>query len=218
MRPEEQKKLTALVTDVMAYYGKNVSEFTLSVWLQACEPFEFDQVKKALSAHATDPERGMFAPKVADIVRILAGTPTDRSMLAWGKTHEAMSSVGAYTDVVFDDPAIHAVIADMGGWPKVCRYPLDELSYLQHRFCEAHKAYTRQGAFVYARQLMGDRSPDSEYIKVGLNPPKPAVIGRRSAARDVYRGGSVSGKTAISYQALEALEMSPAVPLVREAA
>ena len=103
MKPSDKPAMVAMVTDALAYYGKPVSAFTLQVWVQACQPFSIEQVSKALTAHATDPERGQFAPKVADIVRILSGTATDRAALAWGKCLKAMSSVGAYTDVVFDD-------------------------------------------------------------------------------------------------------------------
>lgn len=198
MQINDKPALVQMVTDVLAYYRQPVSEFTLQVWRQACQPFTLEQVSKALTTHATDPERGQFAPKVADLVRILSGTHTDRSLLAWGKVHEAMSAVGAYTDVVFDDPAIHAVVEDLGGWPKLCRMEIKELSYTQHRFCESHKAYTGRGAFDYPRRLMGDRSPDSEYEKKGLKPPKPAVIGNVQQARNVFRGGQLAGKVAIT--------------------
>jgi len=199
MKSTDKPKLWALVSDVLGYYRQPVSEFTLAVWWQACQPFALEQVSKALTTHATDPERGQFAPKVADIVRILSGTYTDRAQLAWGKALEAMGSVGAYTDVVFDDPAIHATIEDLGGWPKVCRAETKELSYLQHRFCESHKAYTGRGKFDYPRRLMGDRSPDHEYEKKGLSPPKPALIGDPELAACVYRNGNAAGKTAITF-------------------
>ena len=199
MLPNDKPALVALVTDVLAYYRQNVSEFTLSVWWQACQPFALEQVRKGLTAHATDPERGQFAPKVADLVRILQGTHTDRAQLAWGKALEAMSAVGAYQDVVFDDPAIHAAIEDLGGWPKVCRSDLKELGYMQHRFCESHKAYTGRGEFAYPRRLLGDRSPDGEYEKKGLPPPKPALVGDPERCRMVYMGGSSTGKTLIAY-------------------
>lgn len=204
MRGSDRPELLKLVTDVLGYYRQNVSEFTLAVWWQAMQQFDLEQVRKALTAHATDAERGQFAPKVADIVRILAGTVTDRSQLAWGKAHEAMSAVGAYTDVVFDDPAIHAVIEDMGGWPKVCRTEIAELGYLQHRFCEGYRAYAGRGTFDYPRRLAGDRSPDAEYEKKGLPLPKPAVIGDPERARAVYHGGG-AGKARITYLAMEAL-------------
>ena len=128
MLPSEKPAFVTLLTDVLGYYRQPVSEFTLSIWWQASQPFSLEQVSKALTAHATDPDKGQFAPKVADLVRIVAGTKTDRSLLAWGRVHDAMSDVGAYRDVDFGDGAIHAAITDMGGWPKMCRTELAELS------------------------------------------------------------------------------------------
>ena len=177
----------------MAYYGKDTSDFMLSLWWDACENFSYEQVAKALNVHAKDAERGVFAPKVADIVRVLQGTSTDRAALAWGKVLGAMGSVGAYQDVVFDDAAIHAAIVDCGGWTKICRGEMAELSYLQHRFCQAHKAYTERGEFDYPKQLCGDRSPDSEYLKYGRPLPRPALVGDIEKAKRVLMEGGEGG-------------------------
>lgn len=211
MQQHERGAFAGLLTDVMAYYGKDVSDFLLGVWWTACESFDMEQVAKALQRHACDPERGQFAPKVADITRVLAGTATDRAALAWGKVHEAMSAVGAYTDVVFDDPAIHAAIEDLGGWPKVCRTELDELSYLQHRFQASHRAYTERGQFDYQRRLAGDRSPDHEFTSRGIPLPRPALVGNKDRAIAVLKNGNVAGKTLITTlpdQAVRLLERS----------
>lgn len=116
MKPQEFEQFSQLITDVLAFYRQDVSGFALQVWWQACANFELEQVTKALTAHAMDAERGQFAPKPADLVRQLAGTATDRAMLAWGKVHDAMGRVGAYQDVVFDDAVIHAVVEDLGGF------------------------------------------------------------------------------------------------------
>lgn len=174
MNTEQKTDFYLLVNDALGYWKQDVSEFALSVWWNGCKGFEFDQVARALSEHATDPDKGQFAPKVADIVRILGGTRTDRSLLEWGRVHTAMSSVGAYSDIDFADPATHAAIRDMGGWPKICRTNIDELSYLQHRFCELYKAY--DGREVEQVHLIGDRSPDEMYAKRGLQAPKPVLI------------------------------------------
>lgn len=205
MTNNEKPRFQALLADVLAFYRQDLSPFAMSVWWQACERFDFQQVSKALNAHALDPERGQFAPKPADLVRVLAGTTTDRAAIAWGKTFEAMGSVGAYTDVVFDDPAIHAVVEDLGGWPKLCRTDLKELGYLQHRFAESYRAYVGRGQFEYPRRLGGDRSPDSEYLKVGLKLPRPATVGDLEGCRRVYRGGGSAGKVAIGFASLESL-------------
>lgn len=196
---EAQKpEFGALIKDVLAFYKQNASSFALDVWWQACKGYDIEQVRKALTAHCMDAERGQFPPKPADLVRALEGTATDRAMIAWGKVLEAMQRVGGYTDVVFDDPAIHAVVQDLGGWPKVCRTETAELSYLQHRFCEAYRAYAGRGQFEYPRKLTGDRSPDHEYSSRGIPVPKPAVVGEVERARLVYAGGQRGGKTNIS--------------------
>lgn len=207
MRANELLKFKDLLTDALAYYGKDCSKFTLDVWWSALSDFDYEQVERALQKHATDPERGQFAPKVADMVKALQGTRADRAALAWAKVHEAMGSVGAYSDVVFDDPAIHAAIEDLGGWPKVCRTEIAELSYLQHRFQEAHKAYTDRGEFEFQRRLTGDRSPDHEYERYGRPLPRPYLIGDKERAKEVLRLGSSAGKVQITSLSEKAMQL-----------
>jgi hypothetical protein len=204
MQQHEKPQFVSLIADVLGYYGKDASPFVIAIWWDACQNLAFEQVAKAMNTHVKDPERGQYPPKVSDIVRVLQGTTTDRAALAWGKVLEAMSSVGAYTDVVFDDPAIHAAIEDLGGWPKLCRTETKELSYLQHRFCLSHKAYTERGTFDFSKRLSGDRSPDDEYTKAGLPLPKPALIGDREKAKAVYLAGG-AGKTKITFASIDKL-------------
>lgn len=221
MIQSEKQKFGQLMTDVMAYYGKDASRFMLSLWWDACQNMDFEQVAKALNQHAKDPERGQFAPKVADIVAILEGTTTERAAIAWGKTFEAMQRVGAYTDVVFDDPVIHCVIEDLGGWVKVCRSDSSELSYFQHRFTESYRAYAsrlKHGTIEYPRALLGDRSPDEMYERRGLPAPKPAIIGDVVQARIVWRNGCKSSKTAINLVDMALLQIQENADTGKEAA
>ena len=198
MQQSDRPSFAQLITDVLAYYRQDASRFVLDLWWNACQGFDLEQIQKAIQRHCTDPDRGQFAPKVADIARVLQGTTTDRAAIAWGKVLEAMSAVGAYTDVVFDDPAIHATVEDLGGWPKVCRTDLEELSYLQHRFQLSHRAYTESGQFEYQRRLPGDRSPDHDYTSRGIPLPRPALVGDRERAIAVLKNGAIAGKTRIS--------------------
>jgi len=214
MHQSDEPRFVQLLSDVMAYYGKDASPFMMDVWLDACQNVEFEQVAKAINAHVKDAERGQFAPKVADIARTLVGTTTDKAALAWGKVQGAMGSVGAYQDVCFDEPAIHAAIVDCGGWTKMCRTDLNELSYLQHRFCNAYKAYTGRGDFEYPRQLSGDRSSDALYAKRGLPPPKPVLVGNPEQAKRVLALGGTGGPQITFSNVLNKL----AIPDHREAA
>jgi hypothetical protein len=174
MNANQKTDFYQLIADALGYWKQDVSEFSLNVWWHGCHTYDFEQVSQALSDHATDPDKGQFAPKVADIIRILGGTKSDRSLREWGRVHEAMGSIGAYTDVDFGDNATHAAIRDMGGWSKLCRTETKDLSYLQHRFCELYKAHDGRVEVVPA--LMGDRSPDETYRRAGMQAPTPRLI------------------------------------------
>lgn len=195
MQPSDRERFAALIADVLAFYGQTPSHFALDVWWQACQPYEFERVQRALGRHAVDPERGVFAPKPADLVRQVAGTPTDRAARAWSLALDAASKVGAYTDVAFDDPIIHAVIEDLGGWIALCRTSAEQLSYLQHRFTEGYRAYVHRGDLQqWPAKLRGDRSPDEAYLLRGLARPAPALIGDPERAMRVMAGGAAESK------------------------
>lgn len=208
MKPADIDKFQMLLTEVMAYYGKNTSPFMMTIFWNAFQNFDFEQFQRAIQRHCTDPESGQFAPKVADIVRIISGTMTDRAAIAWGKVFDAIQRVGMYQDVAFDDSAIHAAIEDVGGWVKICQTKNEDVSYLQHRFCNSYKAYVNRGSFDYPRVLIGDRSPDSFYHQRGIAPPKPMLIGNPKLALTVYQRGnsdSAGNKSITTFKSIENL-------------
>lgn len=193
MQTSERQAFGRMLTDLHAYYGKDSSRFVLDVWWSTFENFSLEQVQSAINVHVKDPDAGRFMPKVADLVRVLSGTFTDRALIAWGKVYEAIGRVGAYRSVVFDDPAIHAVVEDLGGWVKLCRMPISEMGYVQHRFCETHRAYVGRGTFPYPCVLGGDVDP-AGYLMRGLQPPKPVLVGNPAQARRVLEQGSADGR------------------------
>lgn len=190
MNASDRDAFAELIGNVLGFYGQKISSFALDVWWQACQSFSLDEVSAALTRHATNPESGQFAPKPADLIRELRGTPSDRAAKAWSALLDAMQRIGSYTDVVFDDPIIHVVVMDLGGWPTLCRTETAQLSYHQHRFTEAYRAYSRRGDLTeWPRRLTGDRSPDDEFERFGLKPPRPVLIGDAKRALAVLEGG-----------------------------
>lgn len=196
MTESDRNDLGTLLTQALGFYGQTLSPFALGVWWQACQGFELAEVRKALTAHAMDPDRGQFPPKPADLVRMLRGTSADRSLIAWGKVLDAMQRVGAYRTVVFDDGAIHAAVSDMGGWPALCRSSADELPFTQKRFCDLHRAYSLRPDLAYPAQLVGEH--DLQNRLAGHAAGAPMLIGDAARAQAVAAAGSEGAKTAIT--------------------
>lgn len=196
MTESDREGLGVLLTQALGFYGQTLSPFALSVWWQACQGLELADVRRALTAHALDPDRGQFAPKPADLMRVLRGTLADRSLIAWGKVLDAMQRVGAYRTVVFDDGAIHAAVTDMGGWPAVCRGNVDELQFAQKRFCDLHRAYSLRPDAAYPAQLLGEHALANRLAGHAAEPP--TLIGDAEKALQVERQGSEGAKTTIT--------------------
>lgn len=193
MTPNDFPQFSELLSNVLAFHRQDMSKFALGVWWQACQPFTLEQVAKALTAHALDPELGKFPPKPSDLMRLLQGTHTDRSLIAWGKVMEAMQRVGGYTSVGFDDPAIHAAIEDMGGWPLLCQGELADLPFLQKRFCDAHKTYASRKGLPYPPVLIG--RAEAQNRTAGRRSTPPVLIGDPVKAQAVIAGGAETTRT-----------------------
>lgn len=221
MQESDRKEFAELIAGVFAYHRAQVSPAIIGMYWRGCQRWSIEQVRKALDELTMDAEAGKFVPKIGDLTRALEGTKTDRAQLAWGRVLEAAASIGAYTDVVFDDPAIHATVEDLGGWTKICRSETKELGYLQHRFCESYRAYAGRDSFGYPAVLGGDRSPDAMYTKRGLPAPKPRLIGDPHRAQRVMQlgGDSKSAIGAGPAAALAAQEITQRIDFIdREAA
>lgn len=214
MTPADRKAFAVLVKDALAYYRQEATTFTLDVWWGACQRFDLEQVTTAIHRHAVDPERGQFAPKVADIVRQLQGTHTDRSLVAWGKVLDSASRVGAYSSVTFDDPVIHLAIEDLGGWITVCRTNTDELPHLQRRFCDSYRAHAARGVTEFPAQLQGAHALELAGTKWADAAPAPVLIGDATRAQQVLTGGG-GARVAITHVSKALPQGRPAPALLR---
>ena len=175
MTEKDRPAFAQLMTDAMVFYRRDMSRFALGVWWEACQAFDIEQVAQAITQHAMDPDGGKFAPMPADIVKQLHGTRNDRSLMAWSLVYEAIRYHGAYASVRFADPATQLAIHDMGGWVKLCTSKVDELQFVQKRFCDFHRSYSGRTDLREIPELAGIHAQDPRRL-VAL---EPVVIGTR---------------------------------------
>lgn len=87
-----------------------------------------------------------------------------RVAAARNKIKKAMNSVGTYVTVAFDDPIIHLVIRDFGGWIKLGMTDMEEFeNLLKWDLPRLYKAYaTRKNADI---PLMLEGKADDKTVK-----------------------------------------------------
>lgn len=188
MQPHDREQFAVLITEVMGYYQRDCTSFLIGIYWDGLQRFEFDDVRRAFSVHAQDPDRGQFAPRIADITRLLEGSTSSQGMRAWAMVERALRSVGSYQSVVFDDPLIHAVISDMGGWTRLCQTPTDELPFRMRDFERSYAAFKhRREIPPYPARLIG--IAEAENAMQGYEIPRPVLIGDPDRAMRVLEKG-----------------------------
>jgi hypothetical protein len=197
MKPNDQLRLAAVLADVHAFYRQDFSEFALNVWTMAMEPFDIAAIERALGQHAMNPDSGQWCPKPADIVKMLQGSTKDSANLAWSAVDYAIRTRGDQYSVVFDDPLIHRVVEDMGGWIKLCRVDAEQYPFTQNEFVNRYRGYKMRGEVPpYPSKLIG--SPEDYNARQGYPIAPPLLIGDPKKAQLVLQNGSNTPRIAFT--------------------
>lgn len=202
MQSNEFERFKLVLAKTFALYDKPLTDVLLEVWWESLRAYELQEVTRALSAHIRNPDNGQFLPKPADVIRALRGTSANTAQSAWTKVEGAIRKIGPYRSVAFDDPVIHRVIQDMGGWIKINKITNEELPFVQREFENRYRGFSATGEIPdYPRTLTGipEDYNKREAIRIGADlQEKTVLIGDAGKAELVIHGGSDSPSVAIT--------------------
>ncbi len=203
MNDADLPHFAALMASLGEIYKKSITEACSETYWESWKPYPWEEVKRSAMRHLLHPERCQFFPLPGDILRYLADTPETQAMKAWSKVHAAMSAVGGYDSVAFDDLLIHTVIRNMGGWSQLCRSKISEAPFLANEFQKRYRSYLDILPQHCPAYLCGNI--ENEYRQLGLNPP-PLVQISECEARVIsisYQDPAQSEQTQILLTQLE---------------
>lgn len=192
----DKREFADVLKAVLDLYGKEASAPVLRLWWSALEQFSIEEVRHGLTRFVRSADSGTFAPKPADVIRMIEGSSGDRGMLAWGKVQEAFGRVGGWQSVAFDDPIIHACIEDMGGWPKLCGTEGHEMPFRAADFSKRYRAYAEMGCDRFPPYLTGRHEADNRLH--GHKPQPPMLIGDAKKAAQVIEAGQSTPRLQIT--------------------
>lgn len=187
MNMNDLAEFTDLLTTISAFYRVPLSRKSLELYWNTLQLFEWPEVKAAFQSHLIDPDAGQYFPKPADVVRHIDGNSDTQALKAWSKVDEAIRSVGCYASVVFDDPIIHVVIDDMGGWIRLCQTLLKDLPFRANEFKKHYAGYVNHPPHHYPKQLFGLEAQQNGMH--GYTTKPPLLIGDPKQAFAVLQNG-----------------------------
>lgn len=213
MQQSDFDQFSQLLTATAEMYSKPMTEVSLMLWWTTLQAYDIAAVREGLMRHMQNPDSGQFMPKPADVIKFIGGTTQDGALVAWAKVDRAVRSIGTYQTVVFDDPIIHAVIADMGGWISMGSRNEDEWPFVAKEFENRYRGYRmRGGAEQYQKTLIG--IADSSNAISGQPMQPPVLIGNEIKARQVLERGT--DRPAIGWRQIDVAErLGLAAPVER---
>jgi len=190
MENEDKLPFVKLLTAVCALHERSLHEYVIEIYWQALVGFEFRAVKQAFEAHIKHPHTGQFMPKPADILRYLQGDHEVQALQAWSRLQQALREIGGNQTVVFDDPLLHQVVEEMGGWISFAERTQQSMDFLVHEFKKRYAAYVFHPPTTYPRQLTGRLNAHNQRHQTAW---LPILIGNPQKAERVYRQGRAPG-------------------------
>ena len=202
MTKNDKKPFATIMATFGRIYREKMTPTLQRDYWSILKPYQFEDIKRAAFALIkTSP----YPPKPSDIIQFIEGTGQDQSVGAWTKVYHAIISHGSWKTVVFDDPVIHAVIADMGGWRELCSMRDDEEPFKRQEFEKRYMAYTRRPPVTYPGQLIGNSDANNrregyvDWVK------EPVLIGDADHCAEVQKGGALAYDPATNHQPVQAV-------------
>jgi len=188
MNEREQGRFTELMIGLGEYYSRSISDAVISMYWQGLQRYDIDAIQQAFNRHINNPDTGQFMPKIADVSKMLGGTSNDKALGAWSKVDKAVRQVGPHRSVVFDDPMIHRVLQEMGGWIGLGQKTEDEWPFVAKEFENRYRGYAMRGERPeYPPVLVG--IADAMNTRGGFKTEQPMLIGKPEIAQEVMRLG-----------------------------
>lgn len=187
---DERRRFAGLLTALSDYYKSEISKAVAGIYWNGLKQYDYEAIEKACWSHTQLPdEAGRWMPRNSDIIKMIEGGTVDQAAIAWTKVDSAIRVRGTWDDVAFDDPIIHRVLADMGGWVHVGSKDDKEWPFVGKEFQTRYRSFRMRGEVPdYPAKLTGMANAHNQ--AKGLMQTPVVLIGDATKAAEVIKGGN----------------------------
>ncbi|MDN2710626.1 DUF6475 domain-containing protein [Janthinobacterium sp. SUN118] len=214
MTQDDYEDFAGMVGGITELYGRATSEFAIAIWWGALRQYDLAAVRQAFDRHVRNPDSGQFAPKPADLIRMMGGTTQDSALVAWAKVDRALRVVGTYRSVAFDDALVHRVLTEMGGWTALGVKTEKEWPFIAKEFENRYRGYRMRNEHPeYPPILVG--LAEAQNAQAGFEGEGPTLIGDQEQAHRVIAFGSTQPLLEMRHASAMAMGVTRMNPNIR---
>lgn len=136
-------------------FGLSVSDARMGIYAEMLADLPIEKIKAGIITIIKTRTFGGNLPTVAEIREAIdsEGVPLEsRAAIAWDKAMYALHSHGTYQSIKFDDPLIHHIIVQWGGWAEFGNWPADQTHWKRRDFMKLYEQYAKNGGLPEPRQ------------------------------------------------------------------
>ena len=190
MENRDKQAFAEMMVALAENYGQTVTKAGMALRFEALREFAVADVQRAAMSLIRS-RKYTSMPTVADFLEHLGGgSVEDKAEAAAAKALRAVSEVGRYASVAFDDPVLMAVIeGGWGSWPEFCAAcTASEIPFVRRTLAKSYAAYARQGVRRYGHLsgITENSNGNAGYLE---QIPQPALVGKREDAARVLEAG-----------------------------
>lgn len=172
---KNRKKFAELMTILCeAFDRKPLSDGLIEIYWKIFKPLTEEEAQSIINQAILALK---FFPKPAEILELLQGDKTERAIQAWEKFYHAISRIGPYKSVEFDNPAIHSTIELMGGWIEAGNWTTEEMKWKQKDFLMIYSVMEKKNKHPEYLAGIGEMENTKKGLKGFID--KPVFIGEK---------------------------------------
>ena len=133
-----------VLNDTLGSNNQPPSAAKIEFYFKALSDLSIEEVETGALRVANTKTMKVF-PTPAEIREAVRGKAEDLAVIAVDKIQNALRGVGGYESVCFDDPVIHLIIQNYGGWAKLSDIIQDEWKWIRKEFEKHYKVYAGRG-------------------------------------------------------------------------
>lgn len=160
-------------------FGLPVSQARMEIYADMLADLPIEKIKAGIVHIIRTRSFAGNLPTVAEIREAIdsEGVPMEsRAAIAWDKAMYALHSHGPYQSIRFDDPIIHHIIVQWGGWTEFGDWPAEQTHWKRRDFMKLYEQYAKNGGLPDPeRHLIGE----AEYFNSVHSPefvPAPIFV------------------------------------------
>jgi len=138
MEKTDFKEFSKHLTGIAETLDASLSSVKVQIYFQALEDISIGDIKKALGFIS---RTSKFFPKPVEIREAVFGKLEDRALVAVELISEARRSISGYASVCFEDPIIHVLIENFGGWEELTALTKEEWKWVKKDFIKQYPVF-----------------------------------------------------------------------------